>query len=148
MNIENMKTKNTETELEPFDLGYRIVLKYLDDETQKETELVRKVANSSYQDALELIRADYERMKAENPTDDRFGFTLLSQMTTNFFGQVSRSWHACAWFGTNDSYLIGKPEKSTDDMLDALDRYVAQGLLRIATAETRLTPFVPALPLL
>lgn len=136
------------TELEPFDLGYRIVLRYLDDDTQKETELVRKVADSSYEAALDLIRLDYERMKAENPADNRFGFTLLSQMTTNFFGQVSRSWRACAWFGTNDLYLIGKPEKSHEEILDAVDRRVFEGLARITTAQTRLTPFVPALPLL
>jgi hypothetical protein len=141
-----MKTENAE--LEPMDLGYRIVLKYLDDETQKETELVRKVADSGYQDALDLIRADYERMKAENPTDDRFGFTLLSQMTTNFFGMVSRSWHACAWFGTNDLYLIGKPEKTVEEQLHAADLALFDVMQRIATSSTRRTPFVPALPLL
>lgn len=151
------------TELEPMDLGFRIVLRFLDDETQKDTQMERKIESGDYEEALKAIREDYERMEAENPTDNRFGFTMLQQVTTNMLGVVTREWYPVAWFGSNDKYLIGKPELNPHRLdpvdyppeydedgkrLDDADLKFLKEMRKLFGDVARQYPFVPSLPLL
>lgn len=133
------------TELEPIDRGFRIILRYLDDDTQKDIDYVRKIDSPDYDAALAILKHDFEKMQVENPSDDRFGFTMFQQITTNFFGKVTRDWEPCAWFGSNENYLIGKPGPNS---MEKADREFIEACDRLFAAKSRGTPFVPALPML
>jgi hypothetical protein len=93
-------------------MKYIIVVRWFDDTEQKDLGRQSK-PQEDYKKVETEAQGRFNAIVAA-PDDDRYGVTVLQEVTMNIFGKVTREWWACAWFGKNPKYLVQPPTQLED----------------------------------